>query len=56
MAGSVAPNCPTCSQPMESGLIGTNGKLVWEQAAGRLMLDGETAGKKVITTVQNYRA
>lgn len=41
---------------MHSGIIGTNGKLAWRQEAGRLWLDGETIGKKVILTVQNYSA
>jgi hypothetical protein len=41
---------------MEFGIIGTNGKLSWEQKAGRMMLDGQTVGKRVIMTIQNYPA
>jgi hypothetical protein len=39
---------------MEPGTMGTNGKLVWEQNPGRLLIDGEAVGKKFITTIQNY--
>ncbi len=41
---------------MESGILGTNGKLAWEKEAGRLMLHGETVGRTFISTIQNYPA
>jgi hypothetical protein len=41
---------------MESGIMGTNGKLSWEQKAGRLALTGQTVGREVILTIQNYPA
>jgi hypothetical protein len=41
---------------MESGMIGTNGKLVWENKAGRLRMHGETVGKKFITGIQSFQA
>ncbi len=56
MARSFEPDCPSCAQPMESRMIGTNGKLAWEQKASRLMLDGETVGRSFITTAQNCPA
>jgi Domain of unknown function (DUF6487) len=56
MARSFEATCPSCAHPMESGVIGTNGKPAWQQRASRLSLDGETVGQRVITTVQNYVA
>jgi len=39
---------------MELGIVGTNGKLAWGHGAGRIMLDGETLGKRVVMTIQNH--
>jgi hypothetical protein len=36
--------------------MGTNGKLSWEQKAGRLALTGQSVGREVILTIQNYPA
>lgn len=41
---------------MEGGTLGTNGKLAWENEAGRWGLQGETIGRTVITTIQNFPA
>ena len=40
---------------MESGIVGTNGKLVWELTPGRWAMEGQTVGRKIITTIQNFR-
>jgi cytochrome c5 len=55
-ARSFNASCPQCAQPMEPGMLGTNGKLAWEPRTGRLSLAGESVGAKVIAKIQNYQA
>jgi hypothetical protein len=56
MARAFPASYPSCERPLEPGFLGTNSKLSWAQSAGRLFLEGETVGNKVIATVQNFRA